>query len=113
MTGTNPHLEQRSVDVPQRVLLTGAAGGIGTLMRPRLARPDRVLRLLDIAPVSPAVDGEQVEVVRASVTDLAAMRTASTDVDVILHLGGLSVEGSWSDMLDVNIQGTYVVLEAG
>jgi uronate dehydrogenase len=98
--------------VPQRVLLTGAAGGIGTLMRPRLARPDRVLRLLDIAPVPPGVDGEQVEVVRASVSDLAAMRTASMNVDVILHLGGLSVEGSWSDMLDVNIHGTYVVLEA-
>jgi uronate dehydrogenase len=98
--------------VPQRVLVTGAAGGVATLMRPRLARPDRVLRLLDVASVPPAVDGEQVEVVRASVTDLAAMRTASMDVDAILHLGGLSVEGPWSDMLDVNIHGTYVVLEA-
>jgi thioester reductase-like protein len=94
------------------VLLTGAAGGIGTLMRSRLARPDRVLRLLDVAPIPPAADGERVEVVTASVTDLAAMRKASKDVDVILHLGGISVEGPWSEILEINIHGTYVVLEA-
>jgi uronate dehydrogenase len=98
--------------VPQRILVTGAAGGIGTLMRSRLAKPDRVLRLLDIAPVPPPVDGERVEVVTGSITDLPAMRTACTDVDVILHLGGLAVEGPWSTILDVNIHGTYVVLEA-
>jgi nucleoside-diphosphate-sugar epimerase len=99
-------------DLPQRVLLTGAAGGIGTLMRSRLARPDRVLRLLDIAPVAAPEDGERVEVVRASVTDLPAMREASSDVDVVVHLGGISVERSWPEILEVNIHGTYVVLEA-
>ena len=99
-------------DLPQRVLLTGAAGGIGTLMRTRLARPDRVLRLLDVASVPAPADGERVELVSASVADLDAMRSACTDVDVILHLGGLSVEGPWSEILDVNIHGTYVVLEA-
>jgi nucleoside-diphosphate-sugar epimerase len=29
------------------VLITGAAGHIGTMLRPRLARPGRALRLLD------------------------------------------------------------------
>jgi uronate dehydrogenase len=98
--------------LPQRVLLTGAAGGIGTLMRSRLPRPDRMLRLLDLAPLPAAADGERVELVTASITDLAAMRTACTDVDAVLHLGGISAEGPWSDILDVNIHGTYVVLEA-
>src|SRR6266540_2832045 len=81
-------------------------------MRPRLARPDRVLRLLDLAPLPAPADGERVELLTGSITDLAAMRTACTDVDAILHLGGISVEGPWSDILDVNIHGTYVVLEA-
>jgi nucleoside-diphosphate-sugar epimerase len=32
----------------QRVLITGAAGIVGTIMRSRLRRPGRVLRLLDL-----------------------------------------------------------------
>ena len=98
--------------MPQRILITGAAGGIGTLMRSGLARPGRVLRLLDIAAVPPPADGEEVELVTASITDLPAMRTASKDVDAILHLGGISVEGPWSEILEINIHGTYVALEA-
>ena len=96
----------------QRILLTGAAGGVGTLMRPRLARPDRVLRLLDIAPLPPAEDGEHVELVTASVTDLDAMTSACSNVDILIHLGGLSLEGPWQDILEINIHGTYVALEA-
>ncbi len=96
----------------QRILLTGAAGGIGTLMRPRLAWPDRVLRLLDIAPLPAAEDGERVELVTASVTDLDAMTSACSNVDILIHLGGLSLEGPWQDILEINIHGTYVALEA-
>lgn len=98
--------------MPQRILLTGAAGGIGTLMRPRLTRPDRVLRLLDIAPLPAPADGEPVETVTASVTDLAAMSQACAGVDAVIHLGGLSLEGAWRDILDTNINGSYVALEA-
>jgi uronate dehydrogenase len=36
------------------ILITGAAGQIGSMLRPRLARPDRTLRLLDTAPLDPA-----------------------------------------------------------
>jgi uronate dehydrogenase len=91
------------------VLITGAAGGMGTLLRPRLARPDRVLRLLDIVAVPP---GDGVEVITASVTDPAAMLAACDGVDVVIHLGGHSREAPWADMLETNIHGTYCVLEA-
>lgn len=91
----------------QRVLITGAAGGVGTLLRSRLARPDRILRLLDIAPMT---DGD--EVITASVTDQAAMAQACQDVDTVIHLGGHSREAPWDDILAVNIHGTYCVLEA-
>lgn len=98
--------------MPERILITGAAGGIGTLMRPRLARRDRVLRLMDIVPVPPAGPGERVEPVTGSVTDPDAMRAACADVDAIVHLGGLSTEASWEDMLSTNIHGAYLVFEA-
>lgn len=93
-----------------RLLITGAAGGVGTLLRPLLARPDRTLRLLDVADLPDTGDGA--ELVRASVTDLAAMTEACSDVDAVLHLGGLSTEHGWADILSTNIDGTYKVFEA-
>lgn len=95
-----------------RILITGAAGGVGTLMRTRLAAPDRTLRLLDITPPPAAADGERVELVTASVTDQAAMDAACEGVDAVIHLGGHSLERPWAEILDVNINGTHVVLEA-
>ncbi|HEV2345974.1 MAG TPA: NAD(P)-dependent oxidoreductase [Actinocrinis sp.] len=91
------------------VLITGAAGGIGTLMRSRLARPGRVLRLLDIAPLE-AGPGE--EAVLASVTDLDALTEAGRGADAVIHLGGQSVEAPWERILEVNIDGTYKIFEA-
>ncbi len=91
------------------ILVTGAAGGIGTMLRPRLARPGRTLRLLDVAPLD-AGSGE--EAVTASVTDMAAMTAACRGVDAIIHLGGIPSEAPWDRILDVNINGTYVVFEA-
>jgi nucleoside-diphosphate-sugar epimerase len=93
------------------ILITGAAGGVGTLMRPRLARPGRTLRLLDLAPLDPAA-GPGEEAVRDSVTDLDAMTAACRGADAVIHLGGISLEAPWQRILDVNINGTYTVFEA-
>ncbi|MHB1929356.1 MAG: NAD-dependent epimerase/dehydratase family protein, partial [Acidimicrobiales bacterium] len=92
------------------ILITGAAGRIGTLLRSRLARPGRVLRLLDILPCEALSPGE--EVVRASVTSPRAMRKACRDVDAIVHLAGSAGESSWNEIVEVNIRGAYVVFEA-
>ena len=56
--------------MPERILVTGGAGRIGTLMRNRLARPDRVLRFLDVAPQPPAGEGARIALVTASITDV-------------------------------------------
>ncbi|WP_283136746.1 NAD-dependent epimerase/dehydratase family protein [Rhizohabitans arisaemae] len=92
-----------------RILVTGAAGGIGTLLRPRLARPGRTLRLLDVVAVEP---GEGEEAVTADVTDAEAVLAAMRDVDAVLHLGGHSLETAWERILHVNVHGTQVVLDA-
>ncbi len=94
------------------LLVTGANGGIGRLMRPRLARPGRTLRLLDIAPQEPPGPDEDVELVTASVTDPDAIAAACGGADAVLHLGGHSVEAPWEDILAVNVNGTRTVLEA-
>jgi len=93
-----------------RLLITGAAGGVGTLLRPLLARPGHTLRLLDTAPLAETGDGA--ELVRTSVTDLDAMTEACAGVDAVLHLGGLSTEHPWDQILPINIDGTYKVFEA-
>jgi uronate dehydrogenase len=96
----------------QRILITGAAGGLGQLMRPRLRREGRVLRLLDVVAPAPAEPGEAVEPITASVTDAEAVAAACAGVDAIIHLGGHSRETAWADAIRVNIDGTHTVLEA-
>jgi nucleoside-diphosphate-sugar epimerase len=96
----------------QRVLITGSAGIVGTLMRSRLRRPGRVLRLLDLAAQPAAEDGEAVEIVTGSVTDPTVMAGACAGADALIHLGGHSRENSWETTLEVNINGTHTVLEA-
>ena len=97
----------------ERVLVTGAAGVVGTLMRPRLRKPGRSLRLLDLAPIKPdETAGDSEEIIQGSVTDPDAMAGACADVDAVIHLGGLSREASWEDTLAVNVDGTRTLLEA-
>ena len=93
------------------ILITGAAGQVGTMLRARLARPGRLLRLLDVTPLAqPPGPGE--ESVTASVTDMAAMTAACAGADAVVHLGGIPTEDAWATILEVNINGTYTVFEA-
>ncbi|MGH3715782.1 MAG: NAD-dependent epimerase/dehydratase family protein [Micromonosporaceae bacterium] len=94
----------------ERILITGAAGGIGTAMRPRMAREGRTLRLLDIAELGEAGPGE--ELLTGSVTDLDGLSAACEGVDAVIHLGGHSGEQSWDAILQTNIHGSYAVYEA-
>ena len=91
------------------IVITGAAGLVGSMLRPRLARPDRTLRLLDVAPLT-AGPGE--EAIEASVTDMDAMTAACRGADAVIHLAGLPGEAPWPRILELNINGGYVVFEA-
>jgi len=92
------------------IVITGAAGLVGSLVRPRLARADRTLRLIDVAVIDDLQAFE--EFVRASITDLDAMTEAFRGADLVIHLAGYSAERPWQQILETNIQGGYAVLEA-
>ncbi|WP_299536497.1 NAD(P)-dependent oxidoreductase [uncultured Streptomyces sp.] len=92
---------------PRTVLLTGAAGGLGTLMRELLPAHGYELRLLDLVPV----EGEP-DAITADLADKEALREAVRGVDAIIHLAGISLEASFDKILRANIEGTYNLYEA-
>lgn len=92
---------------PRTVLLTGAAGGLGTLMRDLLPSYGYELRLFDLLPI----EGEP-DAITADLTDKAALREAVRGVDAIIHLAGISLEASFEKILRANIEGTYNLYEA-
>jgi NADP-dependent aldehyde dehydrogenase len=96
--------------VTERILLTGAAGRIGHMLRARLDRPGRILRLLDVVPIEDAEAGA--EVVQGDLADEEMMRHACADVDAVVHLGGQAQEAPWEEILRVNVSGTRCLLEA-
>jgi len=69
------------------ILMTGAAGGVGTHLRRELRGRYR-LRLSDI--VAPQDCAGDEPFVSAGLEDLAAVRSAVAGVDGIIHLGGFS-----------------------
>jgi uronate dehydrogenase len=93
-----------------RILITGAAGKIGSTLRAGLSGRYPVLRLTDIAPLEPARAGE--EIVRADLADLAAVEAAMRDVDCVVHLGAIPGEDTWDRILPNNVVGTWNVFEA-
>jgi uronate dehydrogenase len=94
----------------RRLLLTGAAGGLGRELRKRLKPYCKTLRLSDHVDVAPAADGEEVATV--ALEDRAAVRSLLADVDAVVHMGGVSVEGPFDPILAANIAGVYNLYEA-
>lgn len=93
-----------------KVLVTGAAGSVGTMLRDGLrAGLAPEMRLLDLNPVTPRA-GE--EFVLGDVTDIAVVRQAISGCDACVHLAAIPVESSFDRILHTNILGTWAVFEA-
>ena len=93
-----------------RLLLTGAAGGLGAQLRQRLKAHCHTLRLSDIHDLGAAAPGE--ELMPAALQDAAAMLALLQGVDAVVHLGGVSTEQPWAPILQANIIGVYNLYEA-
>ena len=94
-----------------RLLLTGAAGGLGKVLRERLRPYANILRLSDIGEMAPAA-GPHEEVVYCDLADKAAVHQLVEGVDAILHFGGVSVERPFEEILGANICGVFHIYEA-
>jgi uronate dehydrogenase len=94
-----------------RILLTGAGGQLGKVLRPALARQCRSLRLSDILPAPEGLGAgeEWVSCDLSSETDVLGLLEG---VDAVVHMGGQSTEAPWEVVRDSNIVGTYNLWEA-
>ena len=93
-----------------RLLLTGAAGYLGRELRPRLKAYCEVLRLSDRADLSPATEGEEVQITALENKD--QVLDLLHQVSAVIHLGGVSTEQPWEMVLASNIAGMVNLYEA-
>ncbi len=94
----------------QTWVVTGAAGRVASSLRPGLVARVARLRLVDLVPLHVEHPGEGSLV--ADLRDQQAMVGALEGAHGVLHLGGLADEADFHDLAEVNIVGTYHVLEA-
>lgn len=98
------------LDKARRIVFTGAAGGIGTMTRPLLARLYPGLVLSD--RVSPADLQPRETFIPADLTKPDEVAALLKGAHSVLHFGGHSVEGTWDQILNANIIGCYNIFEA-
>ena len=90
------------------ILITGAAGDVGTHLRRELAGKYRI-RASDLRSIRKIAEET---VVRADIAKMADALRITKGVDAVVHLGGYSVEGPWEGILSANLTGCYNVFEA-
>jgi len=90
------------------ILITGAAGDVGTHLRRELAGKYRI-RASDLRPLKKFA---REAYMRADISKMADALRITKGVDAVVHLGGYSVEGPWEGILSANIVGCYNVFEA-
>jgi uronate dehydrogenase len=93
----------------RRVLLTGAAGVLGGVLRPSLAA-EWPLRSSDRRPAATLHANE--EFVACDLADRAAVDQLVAGCDAVVHFGGIPLEDAFDPILQSNIVGTYNVFEA-
>ncbi len=93
-----------------RLLITGAAGGLGKLARARLGHLADTLRLADMADLGDAEPNE--ELLICDLADKSAVDAMVEGCDGIVHFGGRSLEDSWEIIRDSNIEGVFNLYEA-
>ena len=93
-----------------RVLITGAAGEIGTALREGLRSRYAHLVLSDVRPIRDLAANERF--VAADVADRAAMARLMVGVDALVHLAGAPGDHDLATLFAVNNSGLFETFEA-
>lgn len=92
------------------IVMTGAAGRLGTLLRGPLARAGHAVRLTDRIRIRKLQPNESFE--RADLTSAKAMRRVCRGAAAIIHLGGIADETEWRTLAQANVDGVLNMLQA-
>ena len=97
---------------PRRLLLTGAAGEIGRVLRPALRGVAAKVRWHDLRAIEDAAPDEEVKT--GDLTAAGAAEAAVDGVDCVVHLAGIPREtgGTPEQIVAANIVGTLRMFEA-
>lgn len=95
----------------KKLVLTGAAGRLGSYLREPLSQMCDELVTTDLADgVGKLYPGERY--VKADLADLGAMVDLLQDADMVVHFGAIGDEAPWEQILPANIIGAYNIWEA-
>ncbi|MDQ2093396.1 NAD-dependent epimerase/dehydratase family protein [Rhodalgimonas zhirmunskyi] len=94
----------------KKILITGAAGRLGTELRRGLVPLAESLVIADKVACEDVQPHEEMKVF--DLADEAAVMAAAEGCDAIVHMGGAPFERPWQDVLDSNIRGSYHIYEA-
>lgn len=95
----------------KKLVLTGAAGRLGSYLREPLTRLcDDLVSTDRAADIGTLYAGETY--VQADLADLAAVQRVLEGADMVVHFGAIGDEAPWDDILQSNIIGAYNVWEA-
>ena len=92
-----------------RILITGAAGRLGTHLRSGLAPLADKIRLSDRQPITDLQPHEESAI--CDLSDFDAVLEMTRDCDAIVHFGGAPMERPWQEVLDSSIRGSYHIYE--
>lgn len=93
----------------RRILLTGAAGSLGSHLRRGLAPLAGRLRLADVRDMGEAAPHE--EIVRVDLSDRAAAFAAIEGCDAVVHFAGHPFEQSFEEIAAETLPASYHVFE--
>ncbi|MGC5014250.1 NAD-dependent epimerase/dehydratase family protein [Streptosporangium sp. DT93] len=94
----------------ETVVLTGAAGRVGSALREPLRGRLRRLVSVDRAPLFSGGPNEEVR--RADLSSVEDVASIVEGADAVVHLAGVPDEAPLPDLLEGNVLGTHHVLEA-
>ncbi|MEM6759811.1 MAG: NAD(P)-dependent oxidoreductase [Pseudomonadota bacterium] len=94
-----------------KLVLTGAAGKLGSYLRAPLAAMCRELVSTDIAESVPDLAANETYV-RADLAELAPFEAMLQGADMVLHFGAIVDEGPFEELLGPNFIGAYNIWEA-